>query len=323
MNDSELLIFVIRALNEVYAHAVLGSHRHVVRYFSAWAEDNHMIIQNEFCGGGSLAEKLTKLQAQGADPPGLPESELRQVLLHVARGLHFIHQAGLVHLDIKPGNIFLSHEPHVVPIKLLDNSRCDASLEELELEEEAQEAACSSGDLKHQHRDDVVYKIGDLGHVTCLDAPKVEEGDCRYLPSEILREDFSHLTKADIFSLGLTIYEAAGAGPLPKNGELWHAYRDGELPDLSYLSPGFNQVLKSMVHPNPTERPSALQLTNHPCVLPAVTRLTAREAELQAEVNKQRLHSEILQRQLQDANRLLMSNAIVQQAAKSNKRLYS
>lgn len=39
------------ALREVCAHAVLGSHSHLVRYYSAWAEDNHMIIQNEFCSG--------------------------------------------------------------------------------------------------------------------------------------------------------------------------------------------------------------------------------------------------------------------------------
>ena len=39
------------ALREVCAHAVLGSHSHLVRYYSAWAEDNHMIIQNEFCNG--------------------------------------------------------------------------------------------------------------------------------------------------------------------------------------------------------------------------------------------------------------------------------
>jgi len=39
------------ALNEVYAHAVLGKHTHVVRYYSAWAENFHMYIQNEFCNG--------------------------------------------------------------------------------------------------------------------------------------------------------------------------------------------------------------------------------------------------------------------------------
>jgi len=53
LSDSQAVVLFCRrtALNEVYAHAVLGKHTHVVRYYSAWAEDNHMYIQNEFCNG--------------------------------------------------------------------------------------------------------------------------------------------------------------------------------------------------------------------------------------------------------------------------------
>lgn len=81
------------ALNEVYAHAVLGKHQHVVRYYSAWAEDNHMIIQNEYCNGGSLADAITNLQNEGRS---FSEAELRQLMLHVAEGLRYISNSFIV-----------------------------------------------------------------------------------------------------------------------------------------------------------------------------------------------------------------------------------
>jgi hypothetical protein len=46
-----LFFYRRNAMNEVYAHAVLGKHQHVVRYYSAWAEDDYMYIQNEYCNG--------------------------------------------------------------------------------------------------------------------------------------------------------------------------------------------------------------------------------------------------------------------------------
>lgn len=82
------------ALNEVWAHAVLGKHDNVVRYYSAWAENNHMLIQNEYCDGGSL-QALLQTRSR------LTEPELRLLVLHIAEGLRYIHSNDLVHLDLK------------------------------------------------------------------------------------------------------------------------------------------------------------------------------------------------------------------------------
>lgn len=212
------------ALKEVYAHAVLGKHQHVVRYYSAWAEDNHMIIQNEYCNGGSLADTILSLQKQKKH---FTQSEMHQLLLHVAEGLRYIHSMDLAHMDIKPGNIFITREEKLLAINY--DSTDDGFDEEENKEENVHE---------------IIYKIGDLGHVTSIKNPQVEEGDCRYLPTEILQEDFRHLQKADIFALGLTIYEAGGGGPLPKNGPTWHEIRQGKLADLPHCSRELNTLLE-------------------------------------------------------------------------------
>ncbi|KAI5098205.1 wee1-like protein kinase 2 isoform 2 [Silurus meridionalis] len=209
------------ALKEVYAHAVLGHHPHVVRYYSAWAEDDHMIIQNEYCDGGSLHDVLTEKEEQGEF---FQEPALRDLLLQVSMGLKYIHASGLVHLDVKPSNIFISHQP------------CSSAGGAADSEEE-DDGHIPSG---------VVYKIGDLGHVTSITSPQVEEGDSRFLACEVLREDYTHLPKADIFALSLTVLLAAGAPPLPQNGEEWHHLRQAHLPSLPHeLTPALGNLLQS------------------------------------------------------------------------------
>ncbi|KAM6937904.1 wee1-like protein kinase [Xenentodon cancila] len=267
------------ALREVYAHAVLGQHPHVVRYYSAWAEDDHMLIQNEYCNGGTLsdvvAENYRRLNY-------LSELELKDLLLQVARGLRYIHSTSLVHMDIKPSNIFISRKSV---------------------------ASCDECDEDDGVMTSVIYKIGDLGHVTTVNNPQVEEGDSRYLANEVLQEvcglkvclesDYSNLTKADIFALALTVVGASGAEPLPTNGEKWHEIRRGKLPSIpQVISPEFLSLLKLMIHPDPIRRPSASELIKHPVLLTAA-RMSA--DQLRVELNAEKFKNALLQKELKKA----------------------
>ncbi|XP_008944091.1 PREDICTED: wee1-like protein kinase 2 [Merops nubicus] len=269
------------ALREVYAHAVLGHHPHVVRYYSAWAEDDHMIIQNEHCNGGSLQDVLLENAKLGQY---FPEAELKEILLQVSMGLKYIHNSGLVHLDIKPSNIFICHNLVAAG---------PAGQEESDSEDEF-----SSG---------VVYKIGDLGHVTSISNPEVEEGDRRFLANEILQENYCHLPKADIFALALTVALAAGTAPLPHNGAMWHHIRKGNIPPIPQKLPrGFLQLLKLMIHPDPVERPSATALTKHPVLRPS----RGKAVQLQKQLNVEKCKTAMLERELKAARlaQTLMKN---------------
>ncbi|KAH7430207.1 hypothetical protein KP509_09G088500 [Ceratopteris richardii] len=200
-----------QALTEVQALAVLGLHEHIVRYHTAWFENDHLYIQMELCDGTLGSKKLNLM--------GTREKFLQEALRQVSDGLAFIHSRGIAHLDIKPANIYFSGG---------------------------------------------VCKLGDFGRATRLDGSiSVEEGDARYMPLELINDDYGHLAKADVFALGASIFELARGSPLPSSGSQFQAIRKGRLPLLPGFSLPFQNLLKALMHPNPVMRPSPQDLLKH------------------------------------------------------------
>jgi serine/threonine protein kinase len=69
-----------------------------------------------------------------------------------------------------------------------------------------------SSHLTHFIEGGEVYKLGDFGLIAPLDEQELRDGDGRYVAPELLQmvvRDRRHLQKADIFSLGCTVYELA------------------------------------------------------------------------------------------------------------------
>lgn len=212
------------ARKEVYANAALFSHPNLVSYHSAWNESNSVFIQLEYCDGGNLDEMIFTKRHNFND------AAIERLISHLASGLHYMHMSKMVHLDIKPANILISHSNFLKE----DEDKVDK---------------------------DIVYKIGDLGHVAHLDnLNDVEDGDGRYLPKEMLsgKFDSSTITKVDIFSLGMTAYEAVSALRLPSDGPEWHFLRDGFVPDIDGF--GLSLLIANMIDPNPINRPSAIDV---------------------------------------------------------------
>ncbi len=93
--------FVDRFTSEARAVAKLV-HPHIVPIYQIGEEQGHHYFAMQYIAGGSLTELL---KANGK----LPSQSAIQLISQVVAGLAHAHEQGLVHRDIKPGNILIDH----------------------------------------------------------------------------------------------------------------------------------------------------------------------------------------------------------------------
>jgi membrane-associated tyrosine- and threonine-specific cdc2-inhibitory kinase len=94
------------AIREIEAQANLPEHPNVVKVFRGWQQERLFMMQFEYCECGSLTAVLKRLR------PGvvLDERDVWRLALEIGSGLAHIHSHSILHLDVKPENIFLSRD---------------------------------------------------------------------------------------------------------------------------------------------------------------------------------------------------------------------
>jgi hypothetical protein len=190
-------------------------HPHVISMFDVVVHEDSPWLVMEYLPSQSLAQRLT---ADGSMPP----LEVADIGRQVADGLAAAHKAGVVHRDIKPGNVLLGDDGRV---KLTDFGVSRAV-------------------------DDVqLTRTGLIAGTPAFLAPEVARGQ-------------DPTAKSDVFALGATMYAAVEGHPpfgLDDNAyALLHKVATGVIEPPTRAGP-LTEVMLRLLATDPDERPTAAE----------------------------------------------------------------
>jgi serine/threonine-protein kinase len=202
-------------------------HPNIAQMFDYGEENGAGYLVMELVLGEPLADLLER-------EPVLPPARLLPILAQTARGLHAAHLAGVVHRDVKPGNILLEHSGTV---KITD------------------------------------FGVSVAQNQVPMTATGMVMGTAQYLsPEQAVGQ--SATGASDIYALGVVAYEAtAGRRPFTGRTpvDIAIAHVNAPVPLLpTSVHPGLSETITQMLEKDPAQRiSSADQLARHLDVLAA------------------------------------------------------
>jgi len=190
--------------------------------------DGRPYLVMELLQGQSLEQRLIESKS-------LSRERAVDIGLQILLGLECAHGLGVVHRDLKPGNVFLAKQGNETVAKLLDFG---------------------------------IAKVRASSEFQALTRPGMVMGTPEYMaPEQAFSADQASF-KSDLYSVGVMLFEML-SGVLPADGSVPMAVAQqvltGKVRPLRELCPGLPQGLLNLVHqamaPDPAARPeSALAL---------------------------------------------------------------
>jgi Protein kinase domain len=200
-------------------------HPNIVPVFEAELNDGEPYFTMDYIRGGSLAARLSDF-AQPAAAAALVET--------VARAVHYAHEQGILHRDLKPGNILLGDrgEPYVGDFGLAKLLETDDSVE----------VPATNAEENGRSR----------GTTRTLTRPGSSPGTPPYMaPEQYVGSPGAVDARTDVWALGVILYELA-TGRLPFDGEsratIENAVLTSEPPKPSDLAPRIERGLEAIIH---------------------------------------------------------------------------
>jgi len=214
------------------------NHQNIIKLYNDIESQNYKLLVMEYCNGGSLHKNLYDYINKYGHP--FPEKLVQRLMKKILTGVNFLHQKGIIHRDLKLGNILVKYENE------FDKNIYSAEIKIIDFN-------CS-------------YIYG-------TSKPKTIVGTPQYMAPSIIQNMFTthyYDEKIDIWSLGIVCYEMLFGKALFSNMNANEIKNNILLCNFKIpktISVQARTFLLSMLKKDGINRLSASQLLNHPFII--------------------------------------------------------